>query len=96
MRLAFDSGIDHSYLGGIEREVENQGLPRCLKHHLVRRGNVWYFRRRVGRHLVEAFGSPVIQFWVTNLAKASRLREAQDIEWTRERRRAPTPLGQSA
>jgi hypothetical protein len=58
----------------------------AMKHHLVKRGSAWYFRRRVPKHLVATFKTAFIQFSLgtTNLRKAASLREVHDVEWTRK------------
>ncbi|ACK84896.1 integrase family protein [Methylorubrum extorquens CM4] len=55
-------------------------------HHLSQRDGVWYYRRRVPRHLVEAFGREVVQFSLDtrNKAAAKRLREVHDVRFSAE------------
>ena len=53
-------------------------------HHLVLKGGVWYFRRRVPEHLIAALGKKVIQqsLGTSDKKKAKQLREVRDVEWS--------------
>lgn len=53
-------------------------------HHLTRRGNVWYYRRRVPDDLVAASGKPVLQYSLdtTDKREAIRRREVEDLTWS--------------
>lgn len=46
-------------------------------HHLLKRGNRWYFRRRVPTHLVDKAGTPVIQYSLDTSDKAEARRRAR-------------------
>jgi len=53
--------------------------------HMVQRKNgVWYFKRRVPKDLVGAFGFKTIQFSLgdTNVKTARKRREVADVDWT--------------
>ncbi len=52
--------------------------------HLVRRKNVWYYRRRVPDHLVGRIGRPVIQYSLKTADKktAKQRREIEDVKWS--------------
>jgi len=53
-------------------------------YHLCRRNGVFYYRRRVPTHLVDAFGKKDIQFSLgtTNLSQAKKQRAAEDLKWS--------------
>jgi integrase len=50
---------------------------------LLRRGGVYYYRRRVPAHLVKSVGKHVVQasLHTTNAKEAKRLRTLRDLEW---------------
>lgn len=52
-------------------------------HHLLRRGGVYYYRRRVPLDLVPAIGSKFIQcsLGTKSATEAKKLRTAKDLEW---------------
>ena len=52
-------------------------------HHLLRRGGVYYYCRRVPVHLIQAIGKKFIQLSLdtTKLKEARKLRVAKDLEW---------------
>jgi hypothetical protein len=54
------------------------------KHHLCRRNGVYYYRRRVPTHLIEALGKKTIQFSLgtSNLSEAKKQRAAEDLKWS--------------
>jgi integrase len=54
------------------------------KHHLCRRSGVFYYRRRVPTHLVQALGKKTVQFSLgtSNLNEAKKRRAAEDLKWT--------------
>jgi integrase len=65
------------------------------KHHLCRRNGVFYYRRRVPMHLVEALGKKTIQFSLgtSNLSEAKKRRAAEDLKWTTRFETAEKSLG---
>jgi integrase len=67
-------------------------------HHLVRRDSVWYYRRRVPKHLVEAFGKDVIQLSLKTPHKkqAIKKREVYDVEWSAQFEAAENALNGTA
>jgi hypothetical protein len=46
-------------------------------HHLLKRGNRWYFRRRVPTHLLQKAGTPVVQYSLDTADKAEAQRRAR-------------------
>ena len=67
-------------------------------HHLVCRKGVWYYRRRVPEHLVEAIGKTVIQHSLDTktFKQAQRLREVKDVEWSARFAAAETGVDQAS
>ena len=53
------------------------------KHRLLKRGNTFYYHRRVPPHLVDALGKKVVKvsLGTGNLSKATQLRSIKDVEW---------------
>jgi hypothetical protein len=51
--------------------------------HLLRRGGVYYYRRRGPLHLVQEFGKQFVQHSLntTSFAQAKKLRTLKDLEW---------------
>ncbi len=59
-------------------------MDKVLKnHHMISRDGVWYFRRRVPKHLVSAFGKKVIQFSLKtkNFDEAAKRRNVEEVNW---------------
>ena len=52
-------------------------------HHLIRRGGVWYYRRRVPLALVASVGKKEIQVSLdtTDLADAKKRRAVEELKW---------------
>lgn len=52
-------------------------------HHMNNRDGVWYYRRRVPKHLVSAFGKSTIYFSLKtkNFNEAAKRRNILDVEW---------------
>ncbi|MCG8510339.1 MAG: hypothetical protein MI741_14015 [Rhodospirillales bacterium] len=50
---------------------------------MTRVNGVWYYRRRVPKHLESAFGKTVIKFSLntTDFKEAEKLRNLKDVEW---------------
>ncbi|TCS64684.1 site-specific integrase [Varunaivibrio sulfuroxidans] len=53
------------------------------KHNLTKRGDVWYYRRRVPQGLEKAVGQSVVQFSLKtkDFKVAARMRDELDVEW---------------
>ena len=56
------------------------------KHHLQRRGSVWYYRRRVSKDLQSKLAKSFIQLSLntTSKTKAIKARELLDVQYSRE------------
>lgn len=54
-------------------------------HHLWKRGNVWYFRRKVPANLVDKAGTPVAQYSLetTDKREAQRRARVEDVKFDR-------------
>ena len=66
--------------------------------HLIRRGDVWYYRRRVPEHAQATVGKAVVQFSLntTKRAEAKRLREMWDLRLSAEFETASLPAASCA
>jgi len=63
--------------------VHKQGITPVSNQRLQRRNGVYYYRRRVPRHLVAKFGKKFVQMSLhtTSHKEAKKLRTLRDLEW---------------
>lgn len=63
--------------------VHKEGMKPVTDQRLLRRGGVYYYRRRVPLSLVDKLGRKVVQLSLhtTSLKEARKLRTLRDLEW---------------